>query len=307
MQSDSYGKRMRSFFTALTFMVVVSVLALASIGAAYAQTNESPKIYGTPATTAYVGEVYYFLPIVVDPDGPKQKFVIKNRPSWASFSYQSGSIRGRPTAPGWNNGIVIYVQDTRNPSVPLKAFSIQVLDNKAPVISGNPVTQTQAGQAYSFQPQASDADGNTLAFAIANKPSWAQFDTSTGKLSGTPAAANVGAYSNIAITVSDGRIVTPLPLFTIVVTTAPISIATLTWTPPTQNTDGSSLTDLAGYRVLYGVSKTALGQVIDIPNPSLSLYVVENLTPGTWYFCIKAFNSKGGESVCSGVASKTIS
>lgn len=304
MQVDSYGKRMRSFLGTLLLFVVVSGLVLASVSA---QANEPPKIYGTPSPTAYVGEVYYFLPTVVDPDGPKRKFVMKNRPSWATFSYQSGSLRGIPTKAALHTGIVIYVQDTVNRSVPLKAFAIQVLDNKAPVISGNPVTQTRAGEAYSFQPSATDPDGNTLAYSIQNKPSWAQFSTSTGKLTGTPGAADVGNYSNIGIQVSDGRTVASLPLFTIVVTTAPVSTATLSWTPPTKNTDGSSLTDLAGYRVLYGVTSTSLGQVIDIPNPSLSVYVVENLTPGKWFFCIKAFNAKGGESVCSGIASKTIS
>ena len=34
--------------------------------------------------------------------------------------------------------------------------------------------------------------------------------------------------------------------------------ATLDWTPVTQNTDGTVLTDLAGYKVYYGTSRTTL-------------------------------------------------
>ena len=60
--------------------------------------------------------------------------------------------------------------------------------------------------AYNFQPKASDPDGNTLTFSIQNKPSWLVFNTTTGKLSGTPSSADVGTYSNIVISVSDGSV-----------------------------------------------------------------------------------------------------
>jgi hypothetical protein len=48
-----------------------------------------------------------------------------------------------------------------------------------------------------------DKDGDTLQFTIENKPSWASFDTSTGKISGTPTDRN-STYSDIVINVSDG-------------------------------------------------------------------------------------------------------
>ena len=62
-----------------------------------------------------------------------------------------------------------------------------------------------AGTAYSFTPTASDPDGNTLTFSIANKPSWATFNTGTGRLQGTPSAGDVGTTTGIVISVSDGR------------------------------------------------------------------------------------------------------
>lgn len=282
----------------LLFLLLACSSALAA--------NTPPKIYGSPSPTSYVGEKYYFKPTVTDPDGPTRKFVIKNRPSWASFSYQSGSIAGTPTKTGWNTGIVIYVQDGANKSVPLKTFSIQTLDNKAPVISGTPVGQTTAGQAYSFQPTASDPDSDPLTYAIENKPSWANFEAATGRLYGTPPNSYVGTYSNIRISVTDGRAIVSLPIFSIAVTAMQLGTAMLTWTPPTKNTDDSALTNLAGYRVLYGPSPSLLATIIDVRNPSVSAYTVENLTAGTWYFCIKAFNTAGQESVCSNVASKTI-
>ena len=82
--------------------------------------------------------------------------------------------------------------------------------------------------------------------------------------------------------------------------------ATVSWTPPTRNTDGTSLTNLAGYRIYYGTSASSLNQTVDLKNPGLSTYMIENLTSGTYYFGVKAFNSQGAESKLSNVVSKKV-
>lgn len=93
--------------------------------------------------------------------------------------------------------------------------------------------------------------------------------------------------------------------------TAPVSdvgngTAMLSWAPPLENTDGSQLVDLVGYRVLYGRSADNLDRVITITNASLSAYLVEGLGLGTWYFSVVALNSRGAQSVPSNLATKTI-
>lgn len=75
---------------------------------------------------------------------------------------------------------------------------------------------------------------------------------------------------------------------------------------PTQNSDGSPLTNLAGFKIFYGTASNALNQVAQITNPGLTTYVIGNLSPATWYFSVKAFNSAGTESDFSSIASKTI-
>ena len=91
-------------------------------------------------------------------------------------------------------------------------------NNTAPTISGSPATSVTAGNNYAFQPGASDADGDTLTFSISNQPAWAIFDTSTGRLSGTP--VNAGTFSNIRISVSDGQSTAALSTFSITVNDA---------------------------------------------------------------------------------------
>lgn len=80
--------------------------------------------------------------------------------------------------------------------------------------------------------------------------------------------------------------------------------ATVSWTAPTKNSDGTALTDLTGFRVIYGQTATTLSQTITISNPATSSYVVANLSSGVWYFAVRAFNANGVESVNSNVASK---
>src|SRR6266702_2017750 len=63
-------------------------------------------------------------------------------------------------------------------------------------------------------------------------------------------------------------------------------VATLDWMPPTENSDGSVLTNLAGYTVYYGTSASNLTQSVKITNPGLSAYTLSNLSSGTWYFAV---------------------
>lgn len=114
-------------------------------------------------------------------------------------------------------------------------------------------------------------------------------DTSCGT-----AAGNLGEYSAIV----SGTTLSATP--------EPVGEATVNWTPPTSNTDGSALTNLAGYRVSYGTSPTALVSTVQVANPGLSSYTVSNLEPGTYYFAVRAYTSGGTESANSNVVSKVV-
>jgi len=175
-----------------------------------------------------------------------------------------------------------------------------------PTISGTPQRTVNAGSAYTFRPTAADGDGDPLTFSIANRPAWAAFNAATGQLSGTPMSASAGTYSNIVIRVSDGKASAALAAFSITVTDDMIGAASLSWEPPTTNTDGSTLTDLAGYRIVYGASATQLTQTIQIANAGMSAYVIDSLAPGTYYFAVRAYTSKGAESADSNVLAKVV-
>jgi hypothetical protein len=71
---------------------------------------------------------------------------------------------------------------------------------------------------------------------------------------------------------------------------------TLSWTAPTARTDGSPLTNLAGYKIYYGHMSGIYDYQIDINNPGILTYIIENLVSGDWYFALAAYDSQGLES-----------
>jgi hypothetical protein len=149
-----------------------------------------------------------------------------------------------------------------------------------------------------------------VTFTIQGQPAWATFDPNTGVLTGKPAVANEGTTGPITITGSNGSSSASIGPFTIAVnaSAAPPATgsATLSWSVPTQNTDGTPLTDLSGYHIYYGTSSSALTATITVASASETSYVVTGLAPGTYYFAVVAYNSAGVDSPESNVASKTI-
>jgi hypothetical protein len=273
--------------------------------------NRAPTIGGTPPSSVNVGSTYSFKPSASDADGNALGFSIQNRPSWTSFNTSTGQLSGTPKSSnvGTYSNIVIKVSDGKL-TASLPAFSIMVRSTSSadlpPKISGTPATSIASNSTYSFTPTASDPEGKTLAFSIQNKPAWASFSTSSGKLSGTPSNSQTGTYSNIIISASDGTNKASLPAFSIAVSDVATGSASLSWIPPTRNTDGSTLTNLAGYKIYYGTSSGALNKAIQISNAGISSYVVENLSPATYYFAVKAYTTAGVESALSNTASKTV-
>lgn len=99
-----------------------------------------------------------------------------------------------------------------------KLFSgFQPSAGQPPTISGSPIGKVAVGEVYSFQPTAEDPDGQPLKFSITNKPRWAAFDASSGLLRGAPSSDDVGTFSSIRISVSDGGSTNSIGPFSIVV------------------------------------------------------------------------------------------
>jgi hypothetical protein len=88
--------------------------------------------------------------------------------------------------------------------------------------------------------------------------------------------------------------------------TAGTKSATLSWAAPTENTDGTALTNLAGYNIYYGNNTGAMTNKISINTTGIQTYVIDNLASGSWYFTVTALNSAGTESVAASTVGVTL-
>jgi PKD repeat protein len=101
----------------------------------------------------------------------------------------------------------------------------------------------------------------------------------------------------------------PLPL-AIATTAALCSLITLTvapghaasvqlsWQAPTTDADGSPLTDLAGYKVYYGLRSAHYDVTLDVGN-ALSVAISGLIDGLTYYVAVTAYDTSGNESAFS--------
>lgn len=226
-------------------------------------------------------------------------------PSTASTDPETPPTSGSPLpgTPPPSSGGPTQDPSTGGPEEPADP----TVENASPIIKGTPPAAVLQGTPYVFVPEASDTDGDILHFKVANPPPWAEFEPMTGRLFGTPSAADIGTYAGINISVTDGAADAALQAFSITVTSVANGAVELSWAAPTENVDGSALTDLAGYKIYWGTQPSEFANSITIDNPGIVTYVLEDLVPATYYFVATALNADGAESDPSDMTSLTIS
>ncbi|MGI2058510.1 putative Ig domain-containing protein, partial [Shewanella baltica] len=180
--------------------------------------NDAPVITSTALTGATQDVAYSYSFTASDDDvGDVLSFSAVTKPSWLSFNPATGVLSGTPTnADVGSHAVSLKATDAGSLSAE-QSFTLVVTNvNDAPVISGTPNVKVQEDTAYSFVPVAKDEDeADSLTFNVVNKPSWADFNSATGALTGTPSNDDVGITTGILISVSDGTLQSDLPLFSI--------------------------------------------------------------------------------------------
>ena len=149
------------------------------------------------------------------------------------------------------------------------------------------------------------ADTETTNSLVA--PNVGMIDRSQGSDGSESALATVASNTAASTPVSTGsgasvatgtKVTTPIKTLN--------GVATLDWTPPTENSDGTILTNLAGYTVYYGTSPNDLSQSVKVSNPGLASYTVTDLASGTWYFAVTSYSADGVESTRTSTVTTTI-
>ncbi len=177
----------------------------------------------------------------------------------------------------------------------------QLLMNESELsIRGNPPSLVADATHYYFKPQTVTRTRSNVSFDIKNAPEWSNFDKRTGTISGTPTASHVGKiYNDIQILASDGKYTASLDVFSIEVTAYADGYITLSWTPPTQNDDGSRVTGLNGYNIYYGFEPDRYSYHTSVRRRTTVTKVIDNLSPNRYWLSVTAVTAEGSESAFS--------
>ncbi len=188
--------------------------------------NRPPTITTTAITTATAGQRYTYDVNAIDPDNNSLAYSLLNSPQGMTIDQASGLITWNPTTqPTGNYAVSVNVSDGLG-GIANQAFSIGLtntpvkaptgemngLDGKPdenvpnirPRFISNPVLEAIVRQAYRYDSDAIDADGEALTYSLTSGPEGLTIDVRTGVISWSPATQAAGSYQT-TIQVVDGR------------------------------------------------------------------------------------------------------
>ncbi len=168
--------------------------------------NDAPVITSVLPGTATEDDPFTFQVTATDIDGDALTFGLRNAPIWLLVDPMTGALSGTPTNAdvGVTADVIVTVTDgivtTSSAGVALEVVNV----NDAPELVGVlPATATEDA-VFNFQFNATDDDGDTVTWSIANAPVWASLDPVTGQFSGAPTNDDVGVTAGLVVTASDG-------------------------------------------------------------------------------------------------------
>ena len=174
-----------------------------------APANRAPTISGTPPTSVTVGTAYSFTPSASDPDNDTLGYTIAEQADLGGVRHRDRPPERHADEPERRHVQRHRHHRQRRQARPLRSppftITVNAAANRAPTISGTPATSVNAGTAYNFQPTGADPDGDTLTYSIQNTPTLGDVQHQHRPAVRHADGSAAGTYSNIVITVSDGK------------------------------------------------------------------------------------------------------
>ncbi|MBV7299148.1 putative Ig domain-containing protein [Enterovibrio paralichthyis] len=165
-----------------------------------------PTITSTPMTSAVKGDIYQYQVVASDADGDALTYSLSNSPAGMAIT-SSGLVQWAVPADLSDGSYAVQVVVSDGKYDLTQAFDILVNasgQNSPPTITSTPMTSAAKGDTYQYQVVASDADGETLTYSLANSPAGMAI-TSSGLVQwAVPANLSDGSYT-VEVVVSDSQ------------------------------------------------------------------------------------------------------
>ncbi|MBL8344626.1 MAG: tandem-95 repeat protein [Rubrivivax sp.] len=192
--------------------------ATQSFTIAVAAGNAAPQITSVALTTGTVGVAYAYDVNAADPNGDTLTYSLTQAPSGMAINASTGMVTWVPTTAG-SQGVTVRVADPGGLAA-TQSFTITVAAaNAAPQITTTPVTAATVGAAYAYDVNATDPNGDVLAYSLTQAPSGMSIGAGTGLIAWTPSTAQVGSQP-VTVRVADPGGLAVTQAFTITVVPA---------------------------------------------------------------------------------------
>ncbi|SHG54434.1 Putative Ig domain-containing protein [Fodinibius roseus] len=163
-------------------------------------TDRGPSIKSSPPTSAVEGKEYSYVIEASDPDGDEVSYTLVEGTSWLTLD--GNHLHGTPgkSAQGDHS---IKVRATAGGKNDTQSYTLTVDNtNQPPSIGSSPVKSGKEAKTYEYVVNASDPDGDNLAYSLDTGPDFVSF--TDNRLTGKPGYNQAGEYE-IALSVSDGN------------------------------------------------------------------------------------------------------
>ncbi len=170
--------------------------------------NDPPVILSLPPTTAQQGVTYMYHVRASDSDGDELSFFLRAAPANMTIDQRSGLISWRPSPHQVGSAIVeLEVSDGLDGRASQRFFITVSNVNDPPVFTSSAPALARQGSYYIYSAQATDPDGDPLAFSLASHPegmSIHQESQDSAVLEWLPSQDNVGS-AQVVLTASDSH------------------------------------------------------------------------------------------------------
>jgi hypothetical protein len=212
------------------------------------------------------------------------------------------------------NGSSVISADNAPGTFELSSSTYQVNASSAAILTVNRSGSSVGAASVSYSTIDETAVAGTDYTASRGQLSWNDGDNSAKTVIVPVSATGAGKQFMFALTGIVGSASFGNPdAATVVVSTSGTgsgtsgpNTATVSWSAPTENTNGTALTNLIGYNIYYGSSAGALTNKININTVGIQTYVIDNLSSGNWYFALTSINSAGVESALTDTVEATL-
>ena len=168
--------------------------------------NQVPEFTSTPDNEALIGRPYVYDVDATDGDNDRLTYSLLSAPQGLTIDSVTGKINWTPNASQvGNHAVRVKVSDGQGGEA-FQQYTLSAImppPNRPPVFSSIPVVDANVNAPYLYQAVASDADSDNLTFSLVNAPTGMTVNASTGVVSWTPSAFQVGMH-NVKLLVNDG-------------------------------------------------------------------------------------------------------